>query len=156
VILPTTPTISDGQLPGIPVSSRPAAPSTVVANSSPAANPVAQVAPANPITPAMAVQPVSRAPGEQVKKAASLVVTLPADARLFVDNVECPIKSLAVRSFNTRPLDVNQLYFYTIRIDMVRDGRTVSDSRHVTVVPGQEIRVNFNQSATTGQIADIR
>jgi uncharacterized protein (TIGR03000 family) len=77
---------------------------------------------------------------------ARVVVTLPTDARLWVENVECPLTS-AVRSFNTPPLNSNQRYSYNLKVEVVRDGQTVSETQRVVITPGQESRVDFNNTA---------
>ena len=74
---------------------------------------------------------------------ARVVVSLPADARLWVDNVECPLPG-AVRSFDTPNLDPQQRYTYTLRMIVERDGRMVQDSRQVALTPGQQIEVDFS------------
>jgi uncharacterized protein (TIGR03000 family) len=80
---------------------------------------------------------------------AHVTITLPADARLWVDQVECPLTS-AVRSFNTPALQPGQTYFYTIRVQVERDGVPVTDSQRVLLSAGQEVTVNFsNMSAVS-------
>ncbi len=73
---------------------------------------------------------------------ARLVVKLPADARLFVDNDPCPLTS-ATRSFNTPELRPGVTYQYTIRAEVARQGRTVAQSRRVIVRAGEETVVEF-------------
>ena len=74
---------------------------------------------------------------------ARVVVSLPADARLWVDQVECPLPG-GVRSFDTPNLDPQQSYSYTLRVAVQRNGQTVQDSRRVQLTPGQQVEVNFN------------
>ena len=78
-----------------------------------------------------------------------VTVTLPSDARLWVENVECPLTS-SVRSFDTPPLNSNKKYFYNLKAEMMRDGRTVSQTQRVVITPGQEARVDFNSSGMIG------
>jgi len=66
---------------------------------------------------------------------ARVVVSLPADARLWVDQVECPLPGV-VRSFDTPNLDPQQSYSYTLRIAVQRNGQVVQDSRRVQLTPG--------------------
>jgi uncharacterized protein (TIGR03000 family) len=56
-----------------------------------------------------------------------------------VDNVFCP-----VRSFNTPELEPGRRYFYTVRAETVRDGRTVVQSRRIILSAGQEVNVSFS------------
>ena len=74
---------------------------------------------------------------------ARVTVLVPAQARLWVDQVECPLTS-SVRSFNTPPLNANQQYFYNLKVEVARDGRTISETQRVLLTPGQETRVDFN------------
>ena len=53
---------------------------------------------------------------------AKLVVELPADAKLFVDDM--PVKATAgVQTFNTPALEPGQDYFYMVRVERMRDGQ---------------------------------
>jgi uncharacterized protein (TIGR03000 family) len=89
------------------------------------------------------------APGQEETSApvtSKVTVSLPSDARLWVDNLECPLTS-AVRSFNTPALNPAQKYFYDLRVQIVRDGQTLTETQRVTITPGQEARVDFNGTA---------
>ncbi|MGH7174273.1 MAG: TIGR03000 domain-containing protein [Gemmataceae bacterium] len=76
------------------------------------------------------------------KDAARVTVKLPADARLYVDGVLCPLKS-ATRSFNTPELDAGRRYHYTLKAEVVRDGKTRTDSQDVLVEAGKLVTVEF-------------
>lgn len=69
-------------------------------------------------------------------------VKLPADADLYVDGVQVPLTS-DVRSFQTPKLEAGRSYYYTLKADVVRDGRTVSATKRITVEPGKETNVEF-------------
>ena len=73
---------------------------------------------------------------------ARIVVRLPADARLWVDQVECPLAG-TVRAFDTPNLDPQQNYLYTLRIAVERNGQVVQDVRRVPLTPGERIEVDF-------------
>jgi uncharacterized protein (TIGR03000 family) len=73
---------------------------------------------------------------------ASVTVRLPADAKLFVDDVACPLTS-DVRSFATPALQPGQQYAYTMRAEVVRDGTTRTESQRVLVRAGQAVEVRF-------------
>lgn len=73
---------------------------------------------------------------------ARVVVRLPADARLWVDQVECPLPG-TVRAFDTPDLNPEQSYSYTLRVAVQRDGRTVEDSRRIDFASGQQVEVDF-------------
>jgi uncharacterized protein (TIGR03000 family) len=71
-----------------------------------------------------------------------VTVKLPADARLFVDGVSYPSTS-ATRSFETPRIEPGRRYSYELRAEVVRDGRTLSESRRVVVEAGKEVNVEF-------------
>jgi uncharacterized protein (TIGR03000 family) len=75
-----------------------------------------------------------------------VIVQLPVDAKLWVDNVECPLTS-AVRSFDTPALDPSQKYTYNLKMQVVRDGRTVTHTHRAVITPGQPVQVDFNAGA---------
>ena len=73
---------------------------------------------------------------------AKLVVELPANAKLFIDNR--PVKATAgVQTFNTPALEPGQAYFYLVRVERRRDGQPVSETRRIIVRAGQVARADF-------------
>lgn len=83
---------------------------------------------------------------------ANITVHLPAEAKLFVDGVACPLTS-ATRSFETPNLVPGRTYFYNLKIEVVRDGETMTDSRHVKMQAGQEVVVDFKNTPVGEQAA---
>jgi uncharacterized protein (TIGR03000 family) len=79
---------------------------------------------------------------------ARLVVKLPEDARLFVDDDPCPLTS-ARRAFDTPQLQPGVTYQYTIRAELTRDGRAVKASKRVLVRAGEETIVEFGDLRST-------
>jgi len=73
---------------------------------------------------------------------ARVIVKLPEDARLFVDDDPCPLTT-ATRAFNTPELRPGVTYQYTIRAELTREGRAVTQSKRVTVRAGEETVVEF-------------
>jgi uncharacterized protein (TIGR03000 family) len=73
---------------------------------------------------------------------AHVVIKLPQDARLFVDDQPCPLTS-ATRAFDTPALEPGRVYYYTLRAEVTRDGRPVTDSKRVTLRAGEESVVEF-------------
>jgi uncharacterized protein (TIGR03000 family) len=73
---------------------------------------------------------------------ATVVVQLPADARMWVDGQQADLTS-GTRSFQTPALDRGRDYAYTIRAEATRDGQAVSQSQRVVVRAGQVSRVDF-------------
>lgn len=75
---------------------------------------------------------------------ARLTVKLPTDARLWVDQVECPLTS-DERSFNTPVLQPGQTYYYTLKMQVQREGETKTETRRVLVNAGQNVNVTFRE-----------
>jgi uncharacterized protein (TIGR03000 family) len=73
---------------------------------------------------------------------AKVTVMLPNDAKLFIDGVECPLTSNP-RIFETPRLEAGRQYYYTLKAEVVRDGRTKADSRRVVVEAGRTTQVEF-------------
>ena len=93
----------------------------------------------------------SEARAIKATNSARVVVKLPSDARLYVDNVLCNLPS-GTRAFNTPALEPGRKYYYTLRTEANRDGRTVSQSQRVIVTAGQRVNVSFTeQSLATAQ-----
>jgi uncharacterized protein (TIGR03000 family) len=73
---------------------------------------------------------------------ARITVRLPADARLYVDDVLCPLTG-DTRSFPTPALKPGRPYSYTLAAEITENGRTIRVTRKVDVRPGEETAVNF-------------
>jgi uncharacterized protein (TIGR03000 family) len=73
---------------------------------------------------------------------AHITVRLPADARLTVDGVDCPLTS-ATRTFETPELAPGQEYFYILKIKVLRDGRQIEQTRRVAFRSGERVAVSF-------------
>jgi len=107
----------------------------------PAAMPVAPAAPAGESVPAP--KKTTMAPN-----AATIVVSLPADATLTVDDTLTTSTS-ASRVFYTPALDQGKEFTYTLKASVLRDGRTVSVSKQVPVRAGQETRITLEVPTTS-------
>ena len=73
---------------------------------------------------------------------AKLVVELPANAKLYVDDVLVQAAA-GVQTFNTPALEPGKAYFYLVRIEMMRDGQPLSETRRIIVRAGQVARAGF-------------
>jgi uncharacterized protein (TIGR03000 family) len=110
----------------------------------------------------------STAPGEQLPKPqadksgtslapnrARLIVELPADAKLYID--ERPMKTTSGRrTFHTPALQSGQTYYYMLRAEVVRDGKPVSEERRVILRPGEVVREDFKALAPAEATASAR
>lgn len=73
---------------------------------------------------------------------ARLMVELPADAKLFID--DRPMRTQSERrTFTTPALEPGQLYYYVLRAEVTRDGKTVADTRRVIIKAGETVRASF-------------
>jgi uncharacterized protein (TIGR03000 family) len=67
---------------------------------------------------------------------ASLIVHLPADARLTIDGD--PTRSTSgARWFVSPPLEPGKTFHYNLRAEVVRDGKRLTETRRVAVRAGQ-------------------
>lgn len=83
-------------------------------------------------------------PPDEARNAApaSILVSLPADAKLTFD--DAPTRSTsASRVFLTPPLERGKTFHYTLKAEAVRDGRSVTVSKQIDVRAGQETRVEL-------------
>ena len=65
----------------------------------------------------------------------------------MVDNVYCPLTSNE-RSFKTPAPQQGQQYYYTLRVEVEKDGRMETENRRVDIAAGQQVNVDFNSPAT--------
>jgi len=79
-------------------------------------------------------------------RSATIVVKLPADARLFVDE-EATTSTSSNRRLISPPLEQGKEYYYTLRAEMARAGKVVVQSQRVTIRAGQESKIQFADDA---------
>ena len=73
---------------------------------------------------------------------ATLIVELPADANLYIDDrlMKSPSDK---RTFSTPVLEPGQAFYYLVRAEMVRDGKTMTETKRVIVRAGEEVHASF-------------
>jgi len=110
-------------------------------------------------TPMVAPPPPAVKPPEKVKKPpeekeetlapapATILVSLPADAKLTVDEVATTSTS-ASRSFVTPVLENGKTYVYTLKAQIVREGKAVTVAKQVEVRAGEASQVSFEMAET--------
>jgi len=74
---------------------------------------------------------------------ATVVVNLPADARLFVEGRQCPLPQAPQRKFATPPLDPGGEYEYEVRAEVEHDTKWYGTTQKVAVRAGKEAVVTF-------------
>jgi uncharacterized protein (TIGR03000 family) len=79
---------------------------------------------------------------------ARMIVEVPSDAKLFIDDK--PMKTTnEKRSFSTPDLEKGETYYYEVRVEVMRDGKPLSETRKVIMKPGEVAKVNFKNIETT-------
>jgi uncharacterized protein (TIGR03000 family) len=107
--------------PGAPVITTPAAP----------AAPAGERIPTAPEKKSSSLEPSAR-----------LVVELPGDAKLYVDDHLMQTASER-REFRTPALMRGQTYYYVLKAEIVRDGEVVAETKRVLVRAGETVSANF-------------
>jgi uncharacterized protein (TIGR03000 family) len=105
-----------------------------------------------PVAPAPAPAPAA---GDATKKAAvnaaaRVLVSLPADAKLYVDGQLTKTADKAQRTFLTPELEDGIEYRYVMKAEVVRDGQPQTETQTIVVRAGVEARAEF------GTLADSR
>jgi uncharacterized protein (TIGR03000 family) len=75
-----------------------------------------------------------------VDNRARLIVELPADAQLTIDERQT-MSTSAMRRFITPPLEPKREYAYTLKGEIVRNGRTITSMKEVSIRAGEVTRV---------------
>jgi uncharacterized protein (TIGR03000 family) len=83
--------------------------------------------------------------GAAAARTAQLLVELPADAKLYIDDQLMKTPS-GKRTFNTPTLDLGQAYYYMVRAEVVRDGKTYSETKRVIIRIGATAQALFPET----------
>ena len=81
--------------------------------------------------------------GRRIGNWATIVLQVPADARIFIDGQEMTSKATR-RVYQTPILEPGETYYYDVRAEVVRNGKTITENRRVILNPGQRIAANFD------------
>jgi uncharacterized protein (TIGR03000 family) len=76
---------------------------------------------------------------------ARLIVELPADATLFIDD-QAMKSTREVRNFTTPPLKEGQTYYYMLRVEVNREGAKLTETRRVLIRAGDEVKASFTET----------
>jgi uncharacterized protein (TIGR03000 family) len=79
-----------------------------------------------------------------------VLVSLPADAKLYVDGQLTRTADKAFRTFMTPDLEDGMEYRYVMKAEVVRDGQTQTETQTVIVKAGMEARTEF------GSLTDVK
>lgn len=77
---------------------------------------------------------------------AMVVVDLPAEARLTIDG-QATTSTSAQRTFQTPDLEDGRTFHYTLRAEVVREGRVQTVTERIAVRAGETTRVTLNVPA---------
>jgi uncharacterized protein (TIGR03000 family) len=94
------------------------------------------------------VKPPETTGTQEAAAPAIIVVSLPADAKLTIDDAATRSTS-ANRRFVSPALERGQEYFYTLKAEIVRDGQTLTTNKRVAVRAGQETAVTLEFPVVT-------
>jgi uncharacterized protein (TIGR03000 family) len=89
---------------------------------------------------------------------AKVVVDLPAEAKLYVDDRLMKTTS-SRRVFSTPKLEDGETYYYILRAEVEREGQKISRTKRVVVRAGAETRAAFPELATrdaTNGVASVK
>jgi uncharacterized protein (TIGR03000 family) len=88
-------------------------------------------------------EPVPTPKKASTEAPATIVVSLPADARLLVDG-NATTSTTASRTLVTPALQFGSSYIYNMTAEIVREGRTISETQQVTVRGGETATIQFS------------
>jgi uncharacterized protein (TIGR03000 family) len=87
-------------------------------------------------------EPVKEPKKTSIDAPATINVTLPAEARLLVDGAATK-STTDRRTLITPTLQVGSTYVYNMTVEMIREGRTISQTQQVAVAAGETINITF-------------
>jgi uncharacterized protein (TIGR03000 family) len=95
-----------------------------------------------------AAAPVASQPPAADSTSGLLAVTVPADAKIFV-NDHATTSTGTSRQYVSRAMQPGASYTYRVRAEFVRDGRSVTQEQTVQLVAGQTRALDFGDAAAT-------
>jgi uncharacterized protein (TIGR03000 family) len=85
---------------------------------------------------------------EEVLARAKVVIEVPADAKLYIDDQLMKTTSER-REFRTPALKKGETYYYEVRAEVMRDGKPISETKKVVVRAGEEATANFKDMGSS-------
>jgi len=89
---------------------------------------------------------------EASDSSARISIEVPEDAKLFIDG-KLMSGTSTVRNYYTPALQPGQSYFYDVRIEMLKDGKTVAKEKKVIVQAGAIVKETFHQMKDSPAVA---
>lgn len=85
----------------------------------------------------------TKPPAASLPTPAKVLVSLPADATLTIDG-HATTSTSAQRTFVSPELEAGKDFTYTLKAEMVREGKTVTESKTIVVRAGETTEVSFD------------
>lgn len=117
-------------------------------NTPPVTNEPGNTGGAVPPPPAKDLPKIDLPKGEQSKARSKVIIDVPQDAKLYIDG-QLMKSTAARRVFQTPDLVVGMDYFYEVKIEVTRDGKTTFQERRVIVRPGLDVTTAFAEPTRT-------
>jgi uncharacterized protein (TIGR03000 family) len=108
--------------------------------------------PVNPTAPSTTTPNKTKQTSIQNAAPATLIVTVPADARLTIDD-EATTSTSTQRVFVSPALNPGQDYHYTLKAEFVKDGKQMTISKEVEVRAGSQTRINMDAETEAGVVS---
>jgi uncharacterized protein (TIGR03000 family) len=100
------------------------------------------------VKPAEPVKEMPKEKKEGVSAPATIVINVPADAKITID--DNPTRSTeTVRRFVTPALETGKDFYYTVKAELVVDGQSQTETKRVMVRAGQESQVTIEFAAAS-------
>ncbi len=93
--------------------------------------------------------PTPRTDKSSLPNTGRLVVELPENARLFIDDQPMKVTASTTRTFTTPALQEGETYYYIVRVEVERAGKIHSDSKRVLIRSGEEGHASFKTLGIT-------
>lgn len=75
---------------------------------------------------------------------ARIIIDVPQGAKLFIDGKQMKTEG-SKRVFRTPTLNATQTYYYEVKTEVVRDGKTYTDSKRLVFRAGQDVTASFQE-----------
>lgn len=82
-------------------------------------------------------------PSELGANRTRIIIEVPEDAKVFVDDMPTKASGTTTRVFTTPALEPGNTYYYIVRVETVEDGNTIAETQRLVFRPGAEVRAAF-------------
>jgi uncharacterized protein (TIGR03000 family) len=85
---------------------------------------------------------------------ARITLDVPTDAKVFLDG-ELLNLAAGKRTFQTPELVPGKTYYYDLRAEVIRDGRTVAEAQRIVLQPGQMVTASFPSLSREANVVSV-